>query len=331
MKVFVTGGTGFIGGHVVERLAAGGHEVTCLVRAGRSEEGVRRRGARVVFGDLGDRDALRRGAEGADGVVHLAATYEFWVPDRSVYRQVNVEGVRNVMEAALERRVGKVVMVSTFGVWGETGPGTIDERTPLGARRFSAYTRTKHEGEQLAWELSRSRGLPLVVVYPGAVLGGGDPKSAGAYLDMLVRRKLPATLFEDRPFPWVHVHDVAEIIVRALEKPGNLGERYLAVSEVLTWGEMNALVSELSGVPLPRLHMPGAMAMAGAAFLTALSRLTRRPPPLGMILDQIRMMKGGGRADGGKAARELGIAYTPVREAVREFLAGAAAAAPKAG
>ncbi|KAB2966273.1 MAG: NAD-dependent epimerase/dehydratase family protein [Thermoanaerobaculia bacterium] len=258
---------------------------------------------------------------GADGVLHLAATYEFWVPDRSLYRKVNVEGVRNVMECALERRVAKVVLVSTFGVWGQPVAEPIDERTPFGTERPSEYFQTKFEGEQLAWELARGRGLPLVVVYPGAVLGAGDSKASGAYLDLLAHHRMPATLFEETPFPFVHVDDVAEVVVRALEKPGNVGERYLAVAEVRTWGEMNTLVSELSGTPLPRLHMPGAMAMASAAFLTGLSKLTHRPPPMGMSVDQMKVMKAGGRATGEKARRELGVEYRPVREAVREFLA----------
>jgi len=322
MKVFVTGGTGFIGSHVVARLAAGGHEVTCLVRPGHSPEAIERQGARVVRGELGDRESLRRGLEGAEGAIHLAAAYEFWVPDRSLYRKVNVEGVRNVMECALERRVAKVVMVSTFGVWGRPTSEPIDESTPFGAERTSEYFQSKYEGEQIAWQLARSRGLPLVVVYPGAVLGAGDSKASGAYFGLLAHHRMPATLFEEAPFPFVHVDDVAEVVVRALEKPGNVGERYLAVAEVRTWGEMNALVSELSGVPLPRMHMPGPMALAGAAFLTGLSKLTHRPPPMGMSLDQMRVMRDGGRATGAKASRELGIAYTPVREAVREFLAG---------
>lgn len=323
MKVFVTGGTGFIGSHVVRRLVAGGHEVCCLVRPGHDAAAIERQGVRVARGDVDDRDSLRRALVGTDSVVHLAATYEFWVPDRSVYRRVNVEGVRHVMECALERHVAKVVLVSTFGVWGRPPAEEVDETTPFGERRSSEYFRTKYEGEQVAWELARTRGLPLVVVYPGAVLGGGDTKASGAYFDLLARHRMPATLFEETPFPFVHVDDVAEIVVRALERPGNVGERYLAVAEVRTWGEMNALVSELAGVPLPRLHMPAPMAMAGAAFLTGLAALTHRAPPLGMSLDQMRVMRAGGRADGSKAARELGLAYTPVREAVREFLAAA--------
>lgn len=323
MKVFVTGGTGFIGRHVVQRLAAGAHDVRCLVRPGHDAQVVERHGARAVRGDVGDAGALRRGMAGAEGVVHLAAAYEFWLPDRSVYRRVNVEGVRHVMECALDEHVGKVVLVSTFGVWGQPVPGPIDERTPFGARRDSEYFETKYEGEQVAWQLARERGLPLVVVYPGAVLGGDDTKASGAYLGLLAHHRMPATLFEEKPFPFVHVDDVAEVVVRALEKPGNVGERYLAVGEVRTWGEINAMVSELAGVPLPRVHMPAPMAMAGAAFLTGLAKLTHRPPPLGMSLDQMRVMRAGGRADGGKAARELGVAYRPVREAVREFLATA--------
>jgi dihydroflavonol-4-reductase len=258
---------------------------------------------------------------GTDAVVHLAGAYEFWLDDRREFRRVNVEGTRNVMECALEARVAKAVLVSTFGVWGRTGPQPVTEETPFGPERSNDYFETKYQGELVARELARTRNLPLVVVYPAGVLGAGDPKPSGAFLGHLAHGKLPAVPFRNSPFSWVHVDDVAEAIVRALEKPGNVGEGYIACAESLTFGELAKEATEAAGTRVPRLPMPGWMAMGGAHLLTALSRLTHRPPPLGMSVDQMRTMRAGGRADGSKAERELGIHYRPIREAVREFVA----------
>jgi dihydroflavonol-4-reductase len=321
MKVFVTGATGFIGSQVVEKLAAKGHELRCLARPSADASRLERAGATVVRGDLSDRRALLTGMTGSEQVVHLAAAYSFWVPDRSVYRSVNVDGARNVMECALEAGVEKVVHVSTVAVYGKPAERPFREDTPLGPVCFSEYAQSKREGDRIAWDLARSRGLPLVVVYPGGVLGPSDPKATGAYILNLMRRRLPATVFDRSPFPWVHVADVAEAVVRAAEKPGNAGEKYFVVAQNLTFGEINRLVADAAGVPVPRLRLPDGLAMMNAALLTGTANLIRRPPLWGLALDQARTMKKGAEADGSKAERELGIAYTPIRTAIEEAVA----------
>lgn len=113
MKTFVTGGTGFIGTYLVERLARTQHELICLARETSDTRTLEANGATVVTGDVSDKDCLLANMQGCQWVVHLASSFVFWVPDRDVYTAVNIDGTRNVMEAALETGVSKVVHVST--------------------------------------------------------------------------------------------------------------------------------------------------------------------------------------------------------------------------
>ncbi len=321
MKLFLTGATGFIGQHLVRCLAATAHRMRCLVRPASDTRFLEEAGAELVRGEVKDREALRAGMKECEGVVHLANVYSFWERDPRRYRAVNVEGTRRVMECALEAGVAKVAHVSTVGVWGKPATSPFTEETPFGPVRFSEYARTKHEGDRLAWELHRQQGLPLVVLYPAAVLGPGDPKASGQYLADLVRGRMPARVLADAVLTWVHVRDVAQAMVRVLEKEGNIGERYIVGKHRLSLGEFNRMASEISGVPLSRLRLPDFLALGAAALFTGISRLSRRPPPWGMSWDQVRTTRAGFGADGSKAERELGLVYTPIRQAVEESIA----------
>jgi dihydroflavonol-4-reductase len=320
MKAFITGATGFIGTRVAERMARAGHGMRCLVRPASDATRIEGLGAEVVRGDVVDREVVLRGMEGCDHVIHLAAAYEFWLPDPAVFRKVNVTGTRNVMECALEAGVRKVTHVSSLVVYGTPADDPVTESSDFGSRRWSEYARTKFEGDRIAWDL-HERGLPLVVLYPGAVLGPGDPKATGRYIDRLVHHRMPATVFDSAIFPWVHVDDVAEAVVRATEMPGNSGERYIVSAESLTFGEINHMVSEISGEPLPRPHLPDRLAILMAGGLTRLADLVKKPPPWGMSTDQMQTMGHGPRADGHKAERDLGFTYTSIRTALEQEVA----------
>ena len=321
MKVFITGATGFIGTHVVERLAQGEHELRCLVRNNSNVHYLKELGADLVFGDVTDMGSLLEGMRGCDWVIHLAGHYSYWEPNNQVYANVNVKGTRNVMEGVLERRVSKVVHLSTATVYGKPADCPFDEESPVGPVRFSEYARTKYEGELTAWEFHQKNGLPLVVIYPGAVLGPGDHKATGQYINDLTHRRLPTTALNDAVLTFLHVRDVAEAIVRAAEKANNVGEKYLVGKHQLSLEQINQMISEISGVPLPKLHLPGSLVEVNAAFLTFLSNLIKRPPIWRMSLDQVRTTKRGYRFDGSKAERALGITYTPIRVALEEAIA----------
>jgi dihydroflavonol-4-reductase len=308
MRVLVTGSTGFIGGHLIRRLAGTPHDLRCLVRdpAGRPAHALACRGAEIVAGDVTDPQSVRRAVAGCDAVIHLANIYSFWERDPRVYEAVNVAGTAHVMEAALAAGVSKVVHLST-----------VEALEP--APRDTRYARSKYAGEQRAWAAAQ-RGLPLVVLYPGAVLGRGDRKPTGRYIRDLARRHLPFTLCTDTVLTFVHVRDVVEAIVRALERSETAGKRYILGVHQVSIGDMNRLVSEIAGVPLPDWRLPDVLVLPVAALLTGIARLTGRPPAWGLSLDMARVLRRGFRYDGSTTARELGFSYSPIRDAVAEML-----------
>ena len=316
MRVFVTGGSGFVGKPTVGRLVEGGHQVRCLVRRTSPTSELEELGCGLAYGDVTDKGSIFEGMRDCEWVVHLANVYSFWEPDKGTYRRVNVEGTRNVMQAALEADVSKVVHVSTLVVWGNTQDVPFTEESPLGTKRFTEYAQSKYEGDEVVWELYRQKGLPVVALYPGVVLGPNDPKSTGQYVRDLIERRVPARIFEDSSFTFVHVNDVAEAIMRALEKENNLGEKYLIGKHALSMGEVTRMVSEISGVPLPKRRLPGSVVMAGAALMTKAADLIGKPPLFGMSTDMMRNIREGAVFDGSKSERELGLAYTPIREAI---------------
>jgi dihydroflavonol-4-reductase len=313
MKVFITGATGFIGNEVSKRFASTDHDVTCLVRASSNVNELKKLNVKLAIGDVLDRDSLDRGMEDCDWVVNLANVYTYWEPDRSLYYRVNVDGTRNVMEAALDAGVSKVVHVSSVVVFGKPDECPIVETTSPGSKRFSDYAESKYQGDCIAWELYERKNLPLVMIYPGAVSGPNDVKYTSSLIRSLINREMPATAFNSSVLTWVDVRDVAEAIVRAIEKDNNIGEKYIVGKEQMKMEEFYKMVSDISGVPLPKMRLPDTMALFNARLLTWWANITKKPPLWNMSLDGCRSGKEGIIADGSKAEKELGITYTPIR------------------
>jgi dihydroflavonol-4-reductase len=323
MKIFITGATGFIGNQVLNRLCQKKeHELVCLVRKlNDASDCLQNLGANLIMGDVTDKDSVSKAMKGCTHVIHLAGLYSFWEKDFHLYEKVNVEGTRNVMECALELKISKVVHVSSVVTFGFPPDSPINEESEHGPC-FSRYAETKRVGDQIVWDLHKTRGLPVVVIHPGGVLGAGDPKTSGSYIADLVHKRMPATIFNKSTLAWVYVGDVAEAIIRALEKPDNIGEKYIIAKYNLKFEEFNYLINEISGVSLPYLSMPDSLAMVGSYFLTGISNIFKFKPPYGMSWDQMRTMHKGFIVDGSKAERELGINYTPIEKAIEEELSG---------
>lgn len=318
MKIFITGATGFIGTHLIRRLVQTDHEAICLVRPTSNVAELERLGVTLVLGDVTDRKSLMEGMEGCDWVMNLANIYTWWEKDKDMYRKVNIDGTRNVMECALDTGIKKVVHVSTIAIWGKPAQGPITEEKEIGSRRFSEYAQSKYEGDLAAWNLYIKKGLPLVVIYPTAVHGAGDTRFAGQYIHDLIRRKIPVTAFNKSILTFVHVKDVAEAIVRAAEKKDNIGEQYIIGKHQLTIGEYHTMISEIAGIELPRVTLPDWLAKVNAFLLTMVADVIKRPPLWGLSMDAAGSLAEGVVADGSKAERELGIIYTPVRIAIED-------------
>ncbi|HOO47350.1 MAG TPA: NAD-dependent epimerase/dehydratase family protein [Deltaproteobacteria bacterium] len=318
MKIFITGSTGFIGTHLVQRLVQTEHDIVCLVRHTSRVDELERLGVTLVLGDVTDRQSVLEGMKGCDWVMNLANVYTLWERDRGTYWKVNVEGTRNVMECALQNAVKKVVHVSSAAVWGRPARMPFTEDTEPGPERTSDYARSKHEGDLIAWDLMRTKGLPLVMVYPAGVLGSGDTRYAGLYIRDLIQRRMPVLALTDTVMTFVHVKDVADAIIRAAEKKNNIGEKYIIGRHMASIREFNELISEVSRVRLPRLTIPVWLARLNAFVLTGLAGLTGKPPLWGLSRDAVSMLSEDVMADGSKAERELGITYTSLRQAIED-------------
>ncbi len=321
MKVFVTGATGFIGTHLVKRLALGGYDIRCLVRNTSDTGTLKEIDATLFTGDVRDKSSMLQGMKGCDYVINLANIFTFWEPNKQNYIEVNVTGTKNVMECVLETDVPKVVHVSTSAVYGKPADCPFKEDSPVGPVRFSAYAQSKYEGELAAWELYKKKSLPLVVIYPGGVLGPGDTKMTGDWMKNLINRKAPVIAYNDTVVTCVHVKDVAEAIIRATEKPGNIGQKYLVGKYQQSIEEMTKMICALSGAPFPKMSLPNTITKFSAFIQTKIADLTKKPPMQGISSDYTRMMEQGLHLfDGSKAEKELGITYTPLRETWREAI-----------
>ena len=261
MKVFLTGGTGFIGGAIARQLRDLEHEVVALVRSPEKADDLRRIGASLIEGDLSDPTVIARAAEGVDAAIHGAAIYRVGVTggEAKRLRAANIDGTRNALDGLIEAGVPRIVYVSTVGVFGNTKGTTVDETfTRDEAEGFlSVYDETKYRAHQLAVDRIAD-GAPIVIVQPSAVYGPNDHSEIG---DMLVRAsqgKLPALPFGSLGMSMAHVDDVAAGVILALEK-GRLGESYILSGENATVAELVEKAAALKGRSAPRLAVPSTL------------------------------------------------------------------------
>ncbi|HEU4599318.1 MAG TPA: NAD-dependent epimerase/dehydratase family protein, partial [Solirubrobacterales bacterium] len=281
MKVFVTGGTGFIGGELVRQLRERGEEVVCLVRSPEKAARLRELGCDLIEGDLGDERAIRKGMEGCEAVVHAAAVYEVGIPpsERPAMREANVGGTERVLGAAMEAKVPKVVYVSTVGIFGNTHGRIVDESYEHPAQEFtSAYEETKWEAHQVAKRLI-DEGLPCVIVQPGGVYGPGDTSSIGRLLDQFLSGKMPLVPFPELGFCLTHVEDVAAGILLALDK-GEPGEAYVISGPATTVREALGIVARLTGRKPPKGTLPTPLLKAMIPIGPLVGKVVNQPPNL---------------------------------------------------
>jgi nucleoside-diphosphate-sugar epimerase len=319
VKVFVTGGTGFIGGEVVRQLRARGDEVVCLVRNPEKGEQVAALGCQLVSGDLGDVEAIRAGMEGCDGVVHAAAMYEVGIPAKQhpAMWEANVAGTERVLKAALDAKVPKVVYVSTVGVFGNTHRQVVDESYEHPGKEFTSYyEETKLEAHRIAKRMMAD-GLPGTIVQPGGVYGPDDTSQVADLLEQFFAGKLPLMPFPELGICLTHVADIAGGILLALDK-GEIGETYVLSGPVSTMREAIETVASATGRKAPKRAMPVGLLKAMTPVGPLIGKLMGQPPNLRELISS---------ADGvtfwashEKASRELGYAPRGLEEGLRQTL-----------
>lgn len=316
MRVFLTGGTGFVGGAVTRRLLAEGHHVRALVRPGADTRQLDGLPVERVTGDLADLESLRRGVAGCDWVFHVAALYSFWGHTWQEFYQTNVEGTRNVLQAAAVAGAARVVhtsSIATLGLNADHSPAT--EETPVSLTdMIGPYKRSKFLGEEVARDFA-GRGLPVVIVNPGAPMGVGDhkPTRTGRIVVDFLNGRMPA--YVDTGMTVVDVDDVAAGHLLAATR-GRIGERYILGGENLDLKRLLDLIAEEAGLTPVHRRVPHLVALGWGYADAGLARLDRTRVPTATP-GSARLSYHHEFFSSAKAERELGYTWRPARDAVR--------------
>ena len=312
---FVTGGSGFVGGALVARLVERGDEVVALARSDEAERALTARGARVVRGDVLDEDAMASGMDGCALVFHVAGINTMCPDDPAALFHVNVRGAEAAVRAAARAGVPRVVLTSSAASLGEA-EGTVGrEDSPHRGSFLSVYERSKHEGEVAAFAAARRAGVDLVSINPSSVQGPGRAGGTGKIMIAYLNGRLRA--FVDTTISIVDIADCVEGHLRGAER-GQPGERYLLNGATLTSGEALEIVFELSGVRHDVRFLPPPVARVAGTLVEAAFRARGKSPPV--CREMVRTLLHGHRYDGSRAARELGLRYTPVEETFRRTI-----------
>jgi dihydroflavonol-4-reductase len=314
MRVFLTGASGFIGSHVARALVARGRSLSCLCRPNSHRVDLEDLPVDWFVGDLTDRDSLRRAMMGAEVVFHCAADYRLYARDPAEIYRSNVDGTRNLLEAARRSAVRRFVYTSTVATIAVHRPGPLPSESTIASlsEMIGHYKRSKFLAEQ---EVLRSceSGFPVVVVNPTTPVGPGDwkPTPTGRIIVDFLNGRMPA--YVDTGLNLAPVEDVAYGHLLAAEH-GIPGQRYILGGRNMTLKEILSVLAGISGHPTPRIRIPYAVAYAAAYVDYAISRALRREPRIpiaGMRMARHKMF-----VETEKAARELGYRPTAAEAAL---------------
>lgn len=315
MATLVTGATGFIGSHITRKLVERGEHVKILLRKSSQTKNIDDIDVERVYGDVLDIDSINEAVKGCDTIYHTAGVASFRKEDYQKMEDINVQGTANIMNAALEAGVKKVVHTSSIAAIGtDLAGGVANENTKyeldyLGVK----YLDTKRRGEEIALEMSK-KGLPVVVVNPATVIGTGDIYlSSTAFILWFYKKKYPG--YMDGTLNMVDVEDVAEGHILAAEK-GRVGERYILGNANFTLLELFELLEELTGVPRPKMKIPYFMALASGYFVERILGMSF-PNYSTMDVDSVKLSKLRWHFDSSKAINELGYSPGDIKESIK--------------
>lgn len=314
-RVLVTGGTGFVGAHLVRQLVHSGETVRVLSRADSDRRLLDGVGVEWCVGDLTDLASLDRAVRGCRKVFHCAADYRLWSKDPSQLYRINVEGSKALFESCRDHNVERVVYTSSVAALALPEPGkSSDENSQAELEQIVGhYKRSKFLAQQVALEEAR-RGLPVVIVNPSTPIGPGDikPTATGKIIVDFLQGKMPA--YVDTGLNLVPVEDVARGHILAAEK-GEPGRLYILGHLNMSLREILEMLAAVTGLPAPKLEIPYPLAwLAGAVDTLIEGRLLGRQPQV--PLEGVRMARKKMYFDAERARRELGFAPGSIRQAL---------------
>lgn len=324
MKAVVTGGTGFIGGKLVEALVREGYEVRCLVRETSDTRKLKKLGVELFKGDLGDTQALQKLPQGADVVFHLAALVSDWGSRESFYRY-NVDATRTLLDASSSSGVKRFIHMSSSTViwksdfWNIHNLVDVDETYPYRERYNDSYNASKADAEKLVLSYNKTGGIETVVLRPSNVWGAGDtvilPRvAAAAKKGVLI--PMGSGLKTVTP---CHVDNLAQALLLTVENDNAPGNIYF-INDGIKIGYMDFLNGQLkaSGIEWkPGFSIPYKVAYAMAATMEVIFKLMKSPKPPVLTRFAVAALAGSRSYSIHKARKELG--YEPSADMAHGF------------
>lgn len=320
MKSLVTGANGFVGSAVTRCLLEAGHEVRCLIRSGSDQSNLEGLPVEISEGDLRDVTSLKRAITNCENLFHVAADYRLWVPDPETMYDINVKGTQELILAAAEAGIGRIIYtssVATLGINSDSNPA--DEETPSSLINMTGhYKRSKFLAEQVVQHLTIKHKLPLVIVNPSTPIGPRDirPTPTGRIvLDTLCGR-MPA--YMNTGLNIAHVDDIARGHLLAYMH-GKPGERYILGGENLDLIQILQAIDKIVGKKIKRMNIPMALLLPVAWIMEKIAIVTNTQPRAS--IDSIRMGEKKMFFSSEKAIRELGYHYRPSVDAINDAVA----------
>ena len=316
--VLVTGAAGFIGSAVARALEARGARLRVLVRASSPRTNIDGLNAEIVVGDIRDPAAMERALNGCRYLFHVAADYRLWARDPYDIVRNNVDGVTSIMGAALAAGVERVVYTSSVATLRLSPGGSADESCPLDQdEAIGAYKASKVAAERVVERLVAVRDLPAVIVSPSTPIGPRDvrPTPTGRIIVEAARGRMPA--YVDTGLNFVHVDDVAEGHLLALQN-GRVGERYILGGQDASLCEMLQTIARLTGRRAPSVRLPIGPLRPLAEVAELVGRMTGNEPFL--TRDALKMASHHMYFSSAKAERELGYSARPYVSGLQDAL-----------
>lgn len=319
MKTLVTGANGFVGSAVMHLLLKKGQEVRVLVRPDSDKRNFNGLELDIIEGDLNDTDALKRAVDGCNHLYHLAADYRLWIPDPENMYRTNVDATRNLMIAAANANIEKIVYtssVATLGLNHDASPA--DETTPVSIENMTGhYKRSKYLAEEAVKELIKERSFPITIVNPSTPVGPRDikPTPTGRIVLDTIRGRMPA--YVDTGLNIVHVDDVANGHLLAMEK-GEIGERYVLGGDNMTLASILEYICLSQDMTPPAIKLPHNLVLPVAWIMERIASITGKEPQA--TVDSVKMSKKKMFFSSDKAKQKLGYKFRSGSEGLKDAI-----------
>ena len=327
MRAFITGGSGFIGRHLVQQLLARGAEVCALARSDAAAATLAELGAHVVRGDILEVESLRPAMDGCDVVFHLAAWYEVGAADKARAVTVNVGGTRKVLSLAYELGVPRIVYTSSLTVLGDTHGRLVDETYETSGPFLTEYDRTKWLAHYKVVLPLIEKGAPIMIAMPGEVFGPGDTSLVGEMMRRFYQGRLPFVPGPAGVVTYAHVDDVADGHLRIAER-GRPGESYILAGPPVPLGELVEFWAMLTGRSAPPLRLPARFLQSAAPLVEFVQHFVTVPPFYSA--ESLRLSGVTYMASAAKARAELGWQPRPLQAGMLETFQWIAETSPTA-